>query len=112
MSVTPCVMLSRCQPDSACAAGERAAIAARETSAFRIIVPVPAGRRQMHGALYRSIELKFHPDRVSPASRARLDGSGERGRLVDAPDQARQPLRESAPLLFRQKAPNLTSTAV
>src|SRR5262249_37634209 len=65
----------------------------------------------VHGALYRSIELKFHPRAGFYLLRAPAD-SGERGRLIDAPDQARQSLRESAPLLFRQKAPNLASTAV
>jgi len=100
--------LSRCQPDSACAVEVSAAIAAKETSAFRIIVPVPAGRRQRHDAL--SFSNSNSPS-AGDLSCAR-PSSSERGRLVDAPDEALEPLRESAPLLFCQKAPDLASAAM
>src|SRR5690242_17825618 len=106
MAVTPCVMLSRCQPDSAYAGDASAAAAARKAIDFRIIVPVPAGHRSARRSYVRT-QPKFRDPAASGRSR-----SGERGRLIDAPDQAREPLREPAPLLLRQKAPDLTPATV
>ena len=59
----------------------------------------------------------FRNSSVTPCSSrgASIDApsaSGERRRLVDAPDQAREALREPTPLLLRQKAPDLAPAAV
>src|SRR5262245_58301974 len=105
-------MLSRCQPDSAWAAwavSASAANAAKEAITFRIIVPMPANVRRLTRSSAGATRLNRTRDQLLPCPTLplALAGSGERGRFVDAPDQAREALSEPLPLLLRQKAPNL-----
>ncbi len=91
--------------------GERAAMAARETSAFRIIVPVPAGRRHVHDALSFSNSNSFRPLAWYACLRA-LAAQASEGDSFMRPMRRWQSLRKSAPLLLRQKAPNLALPAL
>src|SRR5215467_3930959 len=94
MSVTPRGRLSSLQPEAARAVPVPAAAArarAREPSTARIV-----------------IDLRSQP-LTAPARPA---NSRPGRRLVDAADQALEPQRESPPLLFGEKAPELAAVTV
>src|SRR4029077_7819710 len=97
MCVTPWVMFSWFQPDSACAVSVPAPAASAKTteaSFSRIIVNVPCS-----ATLHRAARFS---QEANPLRRAPPLAPG--GRFVHAADDALQPQRQSASLLFCEEA--------
>src|ERR1700736_42426 len=103
-------MLRSPQPEAALAGGPAAAApsaVAEEKSLARIVINVPYNAYRPRAGPRNLQESK--PRAPSHRPRRKLRPGG---RLVDAADEALQPQRQSAPLLLREKAPELALVAV
>src|SRR5579862_160353 len=106
MSVTPCVMLSRLQPDTGCSAA-----AAASDGATRVVATASSAARCARVERIIISTLDLCGARSSKAQARRVTCLQGR-RLIDAADQPLQPKREPASLLLREKTPQLALTAV
>src|SRR5579863_6052758 len=110
ISVTPGVMLSSPQPESALAArvpSVASAARAEVASLLRIIVNLCLTARAACGRRPRNLK-KCLP---LSSSRCRMK-SRPGGRFTGAPDEALQPQRQPTPFFFREEAPQLALAAV
>src|SRR5579862_1009621 len=111
MSVTPCGRLSCAQPDSSAPAGSAsapaAAVRASRASVLRIVISLCLAARSpaLTGCVAKN------PRAAPPLHRPRRT-SLPGGRLVHAANHALQAQRQSAALLFGQKAPQLALATV
>src|SRR5580698_4038239 len=111
MSVTPGVMLSRPQPESAWAASEpTVANTARAGAASLLRIIVNLCLTAPAAGLPRLRNLKKYLPCCFPSAVRQKSRPG--GRLTGSPDQALQPQRQSPPFFFREEAPQLALAAV